>query len=97
MSMNWNDVIQKDFTLTRTARQLASVISANFTASNCRYVRFYDSDLCGTLDTNSTAVRIARHELQRRGYLYELHSPAGRPSYAMRLGFPEYADGEDAA
>jgi hypothetical protein len=77
--MNWYEKV-------RGARQLAAVIAKNFAAINARYALFYDIECAGALDTSREAVRSARYELMRHGYLVNLQYGSGRPSYALRFG-----------
>jgi hypothetical protein len=85
-AMNWTDRVLADPYLCRAARQLAAVIAKNFAATNARYALFYDTECARFLDTTSAAVRHARYELIRHGYLVQLEYGTGRPRYALRFG-----------
>jgi hypothetical protein len=84
--MNWPEKVLADQYLSHGARQLAAVIAKNFASLSARYAIFYDTECAGALDTSSGAVRNARYELMRHGYLVELQYGSGRPSYALRFG-----------
>jgi hypothetical protein len=84
--MNWSEKVLADPYLTHGARQLAAVIAKTFASINARYAIFYDTECAGALDTTSGAIRSARHELMRNGYLVDLQHGSGRPSYALRFG-----------
>jgi hypothetical protein len=83
---SWIDKVLSDTALTNGAKRLADVVSKNFAANNARYAAFYDTEPAKVLETTREAVRIARHELMRAGYLVELQHGTGRPSYTLRVG-----------
>jgi hypothetical protein len=59
---------------------------------------FYDFEAAGLLGINSAQLRNAKHELLRKGFLGELHSPGRKPTYGLRYGQPAVLeDGNEAA
>jgi hypothetical protein len=84
--MNWPEKVLADPYLSHGARQLAEVIAKNFASLSARYAIFYDTECAGALDTSGGAIRSARYELMRHGYLVELQYGSGRPSYSLRFG-----------
>ena len=95
-AMNWSEKVLADPYLSHGARQLAAVIAKNFAAINARYAIFYDTECAGALDTTRDAIRSARYELMRHGYLVDLQYGSGRPSYALRFGNMDNSDAEVA-
>jgi hypothetical protein len=95
--MNWAaHVLNCEPHLDRNTAGLVAIIARFFTSSALGRCSFYDSQSAALLDVDSTQVRHARHLLQRKPFLVELHSPNnGKPQY--RLRFRTSANDGDAA
>lgn len=83
----WYNKVVADNHISPRAKQLAGIIARRFGTMSTNYVLFYDTDCTAFIDLSSTDVRKTRLELERCGYLVELHCNGGRkPSYKLRAG-----------
>jgi hypothetical protein len=96
--MTWyNHIVARRPYLSPLAGKLAAVIDHEFASGSIRVARFYDVEAAAHLDTTSSAVRHARHELMREGLLVQMQDCSGKPGYSLRRGAPAHAGGDDAA
>jgi hypothetical protein len=96
--MNWSEQItSRKLYLSPLAHKLAVIIDQHFAASSVCTARFYDSQAGAILDTSSSAIRHARHELMREGLLVQMQGCSGKPVYSLRRGSPAYADDSEVA
>jgi hypothetical protein len=98
MTISWNErVLRADPYMSPATRGLVNLISKYFAATAFNRCAFYDYEAATLLGISSAALREAKNELLRKGFLLELPSYGRKPAYGLTCRQPAAFDRNETA